>query len=129
MLNDFQHPLKLCLFYEFFFAFWAGDTDFALAPGYTDLLAAAGTVVVFVLLILQSLQKQKILLVFLVAFIDIPGKTTENGPTHKSIGKQHQNQIHGRQLHKHIDCADHKAGTQNQYIQLVGTVAAQHKMP
>ena len=60
-------------------AFWAGNIDFSLALGNSDLLTAAGTVEISMLLIPVALQPKQISTVFPVALVGVSGKTAENG--------------------------------------------------
>lgn len=77
----------LCLSYEFFLTFGAGDGDFAFAPGNPYLLAAAGAVKVAVLPVPKPLQKHQVFSVFPIALIGIPGERPEYRPNQKPVGK------------------------------------------
>ena len=112
---------------ELFFALGAGDGDLTLALGHTYRLAAAGTIKIPVLPVLDSLQEGQILPIFLVTLVGVPGEAAEDGPEHQAIGNRRQNQIDRPHGDKHRDQADHQACTQDGGIELVRAVTASHK--
>ena len=83
---------------EFLFTLGASDGDLTLSPGDTDLLPAAGAIVIAVFFILQLLQKQQIFPVFLITLISIPGEGSENSPAHQHIGEHEKRQGHRGKL-------------------------------
>ena len=91
----------LCLLHEFFFALGAGDADLALSPGHSHLLAAAGAVVVAVILVLNLLPQQKKFAVFLVALVHIPGQAAHNGQDHENVGNGGQQQLEAGKGQQH----------------------------
>ena len=112
---------------ELFPALGAGNGDFAFPPGHAHRLAAAGTVEVTVIPILDLIQHHQEFPVFLITQIGLSGKRTENGPEHTAVGQEGKAQIHQRRLDKHGHQADHNTGAQNRHIQLVRAVAAHHE--
>ena len=85
--------VKSSLFNEFLFAFGAGDGDFSLSPGYSNRLAAPGTVKIPMLPVFDPLHKFQILPIFLIPLVGVPGKHPENRPNHQSIGQNRDNKI------------------------------------
>lgn len=80
-------------FDEFFPAFRAGDGDFSLALGYPYLLVAAGAVVIAVFLVLELLEEEQKLSVFLITLVDIPGEGAEDSHDHEDIGHGGEQQL------------------------------------
>jgi len=89
---------------------------------------APGAVKIPVLPVLDTLQKAQIPPVLLVPLVGVPGEHPEDGPEHKSIGKQRQYQVQYWHPDKHYQNAKHQTHAQNRHVQFVGTVAAQHEM-
>ena len=94
---------------KLFFALGAGDGDFALTPGHSHRLAAAGAVKISVFLILPPLDQPQVLPVLLVPLIGIPGKTPKNRPKHQSVGASRQRHIQKRQMQEHIHQGAYKS--------------------
>ena len=91
--KDIKNPDKmsgLSFLNEFFFTLGAGDGNLPFSPGDPHRLAAAGTFIIPVLPVLQLFQKSQIPAIFLVTLVGIPGKSTENSPKHKRVGKSGQ---------------------------------------
>ena len=112
---------------ELFFALGAGDSDLALTLGYTHRLAALGTIEIAMFPVFQPFHKAKILPIFLVALVGVPGEAAEDGPEHQTIGHRRQNQIDRPHGDKHREQADHQACAQDSGIELVRAVTASHK--
>ena len=114
--------------YELFLTFRAGNADLSFSSGDADLLMTSGAVKIAVFPVTDSLEKHQILPVFLIALVGVPGQATKDCPTHKRIGRKHQEKIHRGDADKHIDKANCKAYTQNDHVQFVSTVTPLHKM-
>ena len=112
---------------KFFAAFGAGNGDFSLPLGNTDILAAAGAVKIPVILILKALQQHQIPPVFPVALVGVSGKGTEDRPEHQRVGYQGQHKIQPVRPDKHGQQTRRKAGAQDHHIQFIRTVAALHE--
>lgn len=124
-----MQPLSLCLFNKFLTALGAFDRDFPLTSGYTHQLAALRAVILPVLAILNSLQKQQKLSVFLIPLIGISGKCSADCPNHQAVGESRQTQIQPPNRQNHGQQAGHDTCAQNKHIQFICAVATGHKMP
>ena len=78
----------LGLLNKLFFALGAGDGNFAFSLGYPHLLTAAGAIIIPVVLILQLLEEQQELPVFIIALINIPGQCAADCQNHKAVRNQ-----------------------------------------
>jgi len=106
----------------------AGDGNLALAPGDTNGLVALGAVKVPVLAILDPLTDLQETPVFLIAGIDIPGKTAANGPDHQAVADDPEDQVKGPGRDHHGQQTGHQSGAQHHHIQPIRTVPACHKI-
>ena len=122
-----KHPLFLCLLNELLFALRAGNRDLAFAPGHTDLLPTAGTVIIPMLPILQLLNKLQIFPILLIPLVGIPGQHPENRPSHQEVIRQQHQQPDPGMGYKHGYEPHHHAGNKDRHIQLIAAIAAGHK--
>ena len=127
-----QFPLcgvALCAALEAFLAFGAGDGDFALVPGDADGLAAAGTDEIAVLAVPDPVNHQHEPSVFLIAAIDVAGKTAEDRPDHQCVAQHPEDPAENRAAQEGRQQARRQTHAENDHIQAVCTVAPRHEMP
>ena len=113
--------------YELFPAFGAGDGYLSFTLGHSHLLAAAGTVIIPVIFILQLLEKQQKFPVFLIALIYIPGQSAENGKKHQNIRNQSHRQLQRSAGEEGCQHRTEKTGAENGHIQFIRAVTTCHK--
>ena len=114
--------------YELFPAFGTGDGDLSLTLGNSHLLAAAGTIVIAVILVFDLLEKEEEFAVLFIALVNIPGEGPEDCYDHEGIGNGGKQQLHCRAREEGCQQREGKACNQNGHIQLIRAVTAGHKM-
>ena len=105
----------------------AGDGDFPLPTGDTDGLAALGAIEIAVVAVLQAVENQQKLPVFLVALVGIPGKRPEDGPNHQRIAQDQEEHPHTQVPEQRGENAGYQTCAQNDHIQPVGSIPPGHK--
>ena len=114
--KELQKVVPLGLLDKFFVAFGTGNGDLSLALRHSDLLAAAGAVIVAVIFVFHLLKEHHKFAVFLISLVYIPGEAAEDGDTHKNIGKRGQDQLYQRHGKQHGKKGAGKTYTQDRHI-------------
>ena len=114
---------------KFFLALGTGDGNLTFSFGYPHLLMAAGAIVVTVILILQLLEEQQELPVFIIPLVNIPGQSAANSQDHEAVRDHGKQQFDRSKGHQHRQEGKTETCTQDRHIQFVCAVATCHKLP
>ena len=115
------------LLHEPFPAFGAGDGNLAFLLGHTDALLTLGTFEILMIPILDAGQERKIFPVFLISLVGLTGETAVHSETYQCVAQTCQNQREDMQGHKHGQQTQKKCHAQNEGIEFIGAVTADHK--
>ncbi len=126
-IGEIRISSRLGFFHELFLAFWARDTDFALAAGDADSLAAAGAVEIAVITILELVEKAQKTAIFLVALIGIAREDAQDRDDHQRVRNAYDHRPRGRRIDKRCNEREHERHAEHHHAELICSVAPRGK--